>query len=76
MGYSDHKKVFKQLKAKPVKLKRFLKHNAPKDRKFGPTTKKCRLCGNVHAHIGKYSLNICRRCFRNVAPKLGFKKYS
>lgn len=76
MSYSDHKKVFKQLKVKPVKLKRFLKHNAPKERKFGPTTKNCRLCGNVHAHIGKYGLNICRRCFRNVAQKIGFKKYS
>jgi len=76
MTYSDYKKMFKQLKAKPVKLQRFLKHNAPKVRKFGAHTKHCRRCGNVHAHIGKYGLNLCRRCFRDIAPRLSFKKYS
>lgn len=76
MTYSDYRKVFRQLKAKPVKLKRFLKHNSPKERKFGPTTKRCRLCGNRRGHIGKYGLNICRRCFRENATKLGFKKYN
>src|SRR3989339_312772 len=50
--------IFKQLKAKPVKLKRFLKHNAPKERKFGPMKKLCRLCGNPRAHISKYGLNL------------------
>jgi len=76
MTYSDHKKFFKQLKVKPVKLKRFLKHNAPKERKFGPTTKHCRICGSPRGHIGKYGLNICRRCFRQTATKLSFKKYN
>ena len=76
MTYSDHKKVFKQLKAKPVKLKRFLKHNSTKERKFGPNTKHCRICGTPRGHIGKYGLNICRRCFRNIASKLSFKKYN
>ena len=76
MSYSDYKKIFKQLKAKPVKLKRFLKHNAPKERKFGPMKKLCRLCGNPRAHISKYGLNLCRRCFRETAPHLGFKKYN
>ena len=76
MSYSNYKKVFKQLKAKPVKLKRFLKHNSPKERKFGPSIKHCRMCGNPHAHIKKYGLKLCRKCFRETAPKLGFKKYS
>ena len=76
MSYSDYKKVFKQLKAKPVKLNRFLKHNSPKERKFGCNTKHCRMCGNVRAHIGKYGLKICRRCFRDFASKIGFKKYN
>ncbi|MEA2037580.1 MAG: 30S ribosomal protein S14 [Nanoarchaeota archaeon] len=53
-----------------------MKHNSPKERKFGPTTKHCRMCGNQHAHIGKYGLNLCRKCFREMAPKLGFKKYN
>ena len=76
MTYSDYKKVFKQLKAKPVKLKKFLKHNKPKDRKFGISTKKCRRCGRVKAHISQYGLGVCRQCFREIAVSLSFKKYS
>ena len=76
MTYSDYKKVFKQLNAKPVKLKKFLKHNKPKERKFGYITKRCRICGNVRAHISSYGLHICRRCFREAAINLGFKKYT
>jgi small subunit ribosomal protein S14 len=76
MTYSNHKKVFKQLKAKPAKLKKFLKHNAPKKNRLGVSTKKCRRCGRVGAHISQYNLNFCRHCFREIAPKLGFKKYS
>ncbi len=76
MTYSDYKKVFKQLKVKPVKLKKFIKHNAPKKRTFGKSTKKCERCGNPRGHIGKYNINLCRRCFRETAKNLGFKKYS
>lgn len=74
MTYSDHKKFFKQLKVKPVKLKKFLKHNVPKKR-FGISTKKCRRCGRPKAHIGSYGLHLCRQCFREIASDLGFKKY-
>jgi len=76
MTYSDYKKVFKQLKSKPIKLNVFLKHNKPKDRKYGISSKKCRRCGSVRAHISSYNLNLCRRCFREIAINLGFKKYS
>lgn len=76
MTVSDHKKVFKQLKAKPVKMKRYLKHNKPKDRKVGLATKRCRRCLRVGGHVGKYGLNLCRHCFRDIATKIGFKKYS
>jgi len=76
MTYSNYKKVFKQLKAKPVKLKKFLKHNKPKERKFGYSSKKCRRCGSIKAHISSYGLNLCRCCFRETAIDLGFKKYS
>jgi small subunit ribosomal protein S14 len=76
MTYSDYKKVFKQLKAKPVKLQKFIKHNAPKERKFGTILKRCRRCGRVRGHISKYGLHLCRQCFREIAPELGFKKYS
>ncbi|MFH1325007.1 MAG: 30S ribosomal protein S14 [Nanoarchaeota archaeon] len=64
------------MKSKPVKLNRFLKHNAPKERKFGSKAHSCRLCGNPRAHIGKYGLDLCRRCFRDVAHDIGFKKYN
>lgn len=65
----------KQLENKEPKLKKFLKHNVPKDRNFGKSTKKCRFCGNVRGHIGKYGINACRRCFRQMAKNMGFKKY-
>lgn len=76
MTYSDYKKVFKQLRAKPVKLKKFMKHNAPKERKFGRNVKRCSRCGRTRGHIDKYGLDLCRQCFREIATKLGFKKYS
>ena len=75
MSYSNYEKVFKQLDAKPVKKTKFIKHNKPKDRKFGKSTKKCLMCGSPRAHISVYNLHLCRRCFRNNAKKLGFKKY-
>ncbi len=76
MTYSDYKKVFKQLKAKPVKMAKFVKHNSPKERRFATSLNRCRRCGRIRGHIGKYGLNLCRQCFREIAPKLGFKKYS
>ncbi len=75
MTAGSYKKVFKQLKNKPVKLKKFLKHNAPKKRKFGINSRPCRHCGRIGGHIQKYGLHLCRQCFRDYAQKLGFKKY-
>ena len=37
---------------------------------------RCGVCGNNRGLIHKYGLNICRRCFREVAPQIGFKKLS
>ena len=76
MTYSDYKKVFTQLKNKPVKLKKFLKHNKPKERTTGESKRKCKRCGRVGSHIQKYKLGLCRQCFREIAKKIGFKKYS
>ena len=76
MTYSDYKKVFKQLKSKPKKLKKYTKHNAPKERSCGKNLRKCRRCGRVGGHIKKYGINLCRQCFREVSTKIGFKKYS
>jgi small subunit ribosomal protein S14 len=76
MSASDWRKGTKQLKGKPAVLKKFLKHNKPKERKFGIASKKCEKCGRHGAHVGQYGLNLCRQCFRELAPQLGFKKYS
>ncbi len=37
--------------------------------------RKCKICGNVRGLIRKYGLYICRKCFRENAGALGFKKY-
>ena len=76
MTTSDHKKVFKQLNAKPVKKAKFIKHNQPKKRSCGTSLRKCRNCGRMRGHIRKYGLNLCRQCFREMALGLGFKKFS
>ncbi len=76
MTISDWRKMFKQLKNKPQKLKKYIKHNAPKERKTGMRTTACENCGRYDGHISKYGLNMCRHCFREMAPKIGFKKYS
>jgi ribosomal protein S14 len=41
----------------------------------GKGTRKCRICGNARALIRSHHLFICRRCFREVARGIGFKKY-
>lgn len=76
MTTSNYNKVFKQLKVKPAKLAKYKKHNAPKKRTTGSMLRKCRRCGQTHAHIQKYGLKLCRTCFRDIAKKIGFKKYS
>jgi small subunit ribosomal protein S14 len=76
MTTSNYKKEFKQLKAKPFILKKYIKHNAPKKRSCGISLKPCRRCGRKGGHIGKYGLELCRQCFREVATKIGFKKYN
>ncbi|MEK6867481.1 MAG: 30S ribosomal protein S14 [Nanoarchaeota archaeon] len=52
-----------------------MKHNAPKDRKTGQERLRCRRCLRTGAHISKYGLHLCRHCFRDIAPKIGFKKF-
>lgn len=76
MTYTDHTKVLKQLSGKPGKLAKYNKYSVPKTRKGGILGKKCTRCGRTGAHISKYGLHLCRQCFRDIAPKIGFKKYS
>jgi ribosomal protein S14 len=76
MSYSNHNKVYKQLKVKPTKLKKYMKHNAPKKRSCGKAKISCRITGTHRGVIRKYGLNVCRQAFRELAKKIGFKKYS
>jgi len=46
-----------------------------KERKYGKGSRKCARCGTHVAVIQAYGLMLCRRCFREVAEELGFKKY-
>ncbi len=47
----------------------------PKERKYGRGTIRCQRCGTREAVIRKYGLMLCRRCFREVAEELGFRRY-
>ncbi len=76
MTVSSFRKMLKQLKANPVKMQKYLKHSTPKDRKYGKFMKKCLKCGGNKGFVSKYSINLCRRCFRDIAPSMGFRKYS
>jgi small subunit ribosomal protein S14 len=36
----------------------------------------CQRCGREQGLVGKYSIYLCRQCFREVSRSMGFKKYS
>jgi small subunit ribosomal protein S14 len=36
----------------------------------------CRRCGRKRGIVRRYGIHLCRQCFREVAPQLGYKKYS
>ncbi len=76
MTAGDWKKMLDQIKHKKAKKEKFLKHNKPKDRDYGRSTKKCERCGRLGAHLSSYGLNLCRQCFRETAEQIGFKKYN
>ena len=44
-------------------------------RTYGKGSRPCRRCGSYGPVIRRYGLYLCRQCFREIAPKLGFKKY-
>ena len=37
---------------------------------------KCRRCGTTKDVITSRGMMLCRRCFREIAESLGFKKYN
>ena len=76
MTTKDWRKMLKQLKRKPAKMKKYLKHNAPKERSTGVNLQHCSRCNRTGGHISRYGLHLCRTCFRDIATDIGFKKYS
>ena len=76
MTTSNWQKMFTQLDAKPVVKAKYIKHNAKRTRACGKTNHACAYCGSVRAFNGKYGINLCRKCFRDFAQVLGFKKYN
>lgn len=76
MTVSDYRKVLKQLESKPARYEKFVKLNAPKKRSCGKSRVRCQRCSRTGAHISQYSLNLCRQCFREIASKIGFKKFN
>ena len=38
--------------------------------------KGCPSCGRRRGIVRRYGLHLCRQCFREAAPEIGFKKYS
>lgn len=74
MTAKDFSKVKNQLGAKPAKWAKYVKHNAPRTRKFGNGVTRCKFTGTSRGVIRKYGLQICRRHFRLNASRFGFKK--
>ncbi|MCK4237759.1 MAG: 30S ribosomal protein S14 [Candidatus Lokiarchaeota archaeon] len=47
----------------------------PSNKKYGKGQRVCRRCGTHRAIIRRYGLFICRRCFREIAKDIGFKRF-
>ncbi|VVB57028.1 30S ribosomal protein S14 type Z [uncultured archaeon] len=41
----------------------------------GKLMRKCRFCGSSRGMIRSYGLRICRRCFRDMGERIGFRKF-
>ena len=53
---------------------RSYEQSGTKEHKFGRGSRWCKRWGDYTAVIQKYDLFVCRRCFREVAVSLGFRK--
>ncbi|MCH8022528.1 MAG: 30S ribosomal protein S14 [Thaumarchaeota archaeon] len=52
-----------------------MKERHGKLRKYGKGSRICTRCGGMGSVIQQYRLMICRHCFREVATKIGFRKF-
>ncbi len=62
-------------KDKKEKKKKMGKRQMIDYRFKGRGKRKCRICGTARGMIRSYGLRICRRCFREVGERIGFRKY-
>lgn len=44
--------------------------------KSGRGVNQCKRCGRKQGLVRKYDIYLCRHCFREIAHKMGFEKYS
>lgn len=51
------------------------KYRPPNEVKFGRGAVRCRRCGTHDGVVRRYGIYLCRQCFRELAPQLGFRKY-
>jgi len=75
MTAKNWKKSFDILSHKKAESGRMLKFNKPQEKKFGRGKRVCDICGRKGSLIRRYSLNVCRQCFRDVAKNIGFNKF-
>jgi len=52
------------------------KKQKAKSEKMKKRNRVCKVCGTRKAFLRVYGLNMCKRCFKDNAPRLGFQKYS
>ena len=43
-------------------------------KKYGRGANQCQLCGREQGLVRRYNIYLCRQCFREWAPTMGFKK--
>ncbi len=43
-------------------------------KKFGRGANECQMCGRKQGLVRRHNIMLCRQCFRENAPKIGFKK--
>ncbi|PIO76633.1 ribosomal protein S14p/S29e [Teladorsagia circumcincta] len=58
-----------------LKQEQLNSHDSPNWSHHDELDNKCRVCSNHHGLIRKYGLDMCRRCFREYAKDIGFKKF-
>ncbi|MFA5382716.1 MAG: 30S ribosomal protein S14 [Candidatus Micrarchaeia archaeon] len=57
------------------KKKKNMKGISYEEKFKGKNDAKCKICGSTRSVIHSYKLQLCRKCFREMAEDIGFRKY-